>query len=209
MREYSDTKLIIIDTLQKVRESGGEAYSYANDYEVITKLKRFTDKSGVCLLLVHHTRKQQSDDKFDMISGTNGLMGCADGAFVLHKECRTSNTAILDVVGRDQQDQRIYLVRNEERLTWEFERVGCKPWKEPPDPLLEAVAKLVTPDSPTWRGTATEMAGALDMEIQPNILTRRLNVKAGKLFSDYQIEYAVKRTRIGSSISMKRQADTV
>ena len=77
VREHTDTRLIIIDTLQKIREAGAEKYSYANDYEVITKLKRFADISGVCLLVVHHTRKQQADDKFDMISGTNGLLGAA------------------------------------------------------------------------------------------------------------------------------------
>ena len=86
VREHTDTRLIIIDTLQKIREAGAEKYSYANDYEVITKLKRFADISGVCLLVVHHTRKQQADDKFDMISGTNGLLGAADGAFLLQKE---------------------------------------------------------------------------------------------------------------------------
>ena len=75
VREHPDTKLIIIDTLQKIREAGGEKYSYANDYEVVGKLKRLADDCGVCLLLVHHTRKQQADDKFDMISGTNGLLG--------------------------------------------------------------------------------------------------------------------------------------
>ena len=31
MREHPDTKLIIIDTMQKIREVGGEAYSYASD----------------------------------------------------------------------------------------------------------------------------------------------------------------------------------
>ncbi|MFR0786900.1 MAG: Arm DNA-binding domain-containing protein [Vescimonas sp.] len=30
------------------------------------------------------------DDKFDMIAGTNGLLGAADGGFVLYKEKRTS-----------------------------------------------------------------------------------------------------------------------
>ena len=65
VREHTDTRLIIIDTLQKIREAGAEKYSYANDYEVITKLKRFADISGVCLLVVHHTRKQQADDKFE------------------------------------------------------------------------------------------------------------------------------------------------
>ena len=83
VREHPNTKLIIIDTLQKIREAGGDKYSYANDYEVVGKLKRLADDCGVCLLLVHHTRKQQADDKFDMISGTNGLLGAADGAFLL------------------------------------------------------------------------------------------------------------------------------
>ena len=35
VREHPDTRLIIIDTLQKVREEDGGKYSYANDYGVI------------------------------------------------------------------------------------------------------------------------------------------------------------------------------
>ena len=64
MQEHTDTSLIIIDTLQKVREVGGDNYSYANDYEIITRLKQFADKYGICILLVHHTRKQTADDFF-------------------------------------------------------------------------------------------------------------------------------------------------
>ena len=93
VNEHPDTKLIIIDTLQKVREAGGDKFSYANDYEIVGKLKQFADKNHICLLLVHHTRKQQAEDKFDMISGTNGLLGAADGAFLLQKEKRTSDAA--------------------------------------------------------------------------------------------------------------------
>lgn len=78
-------------TPQKVREVGGDNYSYANDYQIITRLKALADNYGICLLLVHHTRKQQADDKFDMISGTTGLLGAADGVFLLTKEMRTSN----------------------------------------------------------------------------------------------------------------------
>ena len=50
--------------------------------------------------------------KFDMISGTSGLLGAADGAFLLQKEKRTGNAATLEVSGRDQQDQKLYLIRN-------------------------------------------------------------------------------------------------
>ena len=109
IREHPDVRLIIIDTLQKVREVGGDRYSYASDYEIVTKLKAFSDKYGICLLVVHHTRKMEAEDSFDMISGTNGLLGAADGAFILQKKKRTDNTAILDVVGRDQPDQELTL----------------------------------------------------------------------------------------------------
>ena len=120
LREHPDTSLIIIDTLQKVREIGGDNYSYANDYQIITRLKALADNYGICLLLVHHTRKQQADDKFDMISGTTGLLGAADGAFLLTKEIRTSNAACLDVSGRDQPDQRLHLsaMRKPLRGSW-------------------------------------------------------------------------------------------
>jgi hypothetical protein len=42
--EHPDTRLIIIDTLQKVREAGGDKFSYASDYDIVTKLKSFSDK---------------------------------------------------------------------------------------------------------------------------------------------------------------------
>ena len=122
VREHPDTRLIIVDTLQKVRETAGDNYSYSSDYEVIGKLKQFADKHGVCILLVHHTRKQPAGDTFEMISGTTGLLGCADGALLMQKEKRTDGKATLDVVGRDQPDQRLYLSKDQEHLVWELER---------------------------------------------------------------------------------------
>ena len=202
VEEHPDTRLIIIDTLQKVREAGGDKYSYANDYELVGKLKRFADGCGVCLLLVHHTRKQQADDRFDMISGTNGLAGAADGAFLLQKEKRTDDTATLDVTGRDQQDQRLHLTRDRERLIWMLDRTETELWNEALDPVLEAIADLITEDMPSWAGTATELADALKLDMKPNALAMRLNVRAGRLFVEYHIRYENARTHAGRSISL-------
>ena len=168
-------------------------------------MKQFADKNGVCLLLVHHTRKQPSGDKFEMISGTTGLLGCADGAFLLQKEKRTDQNATLDIVGRDQPDQRLHLTRNMERLTWELDHAETELWKQPPDPLLQKVASLLTEDAPEWSGSATELAAALQEEMPPNILTRQLNVKAGELQNEYGVEYTMKRTRNGSFIRLRKQ----
>ena len=169
---------------------------------MITKLKRFADASGVCVLLVHHTRKQQADDRFDKISGTNGLMGAADGAFLLQKERRTDSAATLDISGRDLQDQRLYLKKDEERLAWELERRETELHKELPDPVLEAVAALVTAERPEWNGTATDLAAVLGLDIQPNALTKRLNVRAGKLLLDFHIGYTNTHIRTGSRIRL-------
>ena len=69
-------------------------------------------------------------------------MGAADGAFVLSKEKQTYNNATLDVAGRDQQDMKIHLVRDAEKLIWNFEKSETELWKEPPEPLLEKLLQL-------------------------------------------------------------------
>ena len=201
--KHEGTKLIIIDTLQKIRELSGDKYSYANDYDIVTKLKKFADNFGVCLLLVHHTRKQQSDDCFETISGTNGLLGAADGAFLLHKEKRTASKALLDIVGRDQQDQRLHLEFNRERCIWELIKAENELWKLPDDPLLECVSKIVNLESAEWTGTATELISKLGLDISPNSLTRHLNVNADRLFNEYQISYESTRTHASRQIIFK------
>ncbi len=206
INEHPDTSLIIIDTLQKVREVGGESFSYASDYDIITQLKQFADSYKICLLLVHHTRKQKSEDTFDMISGTNGLLGAADGAFLLRKEKRTSNRATLEVSGRDQQDQKIVLVRNEERLSWDFESAETELWKSPPDPLLEKIAEFVTAENPEWTGTATELIEKIGTDTPVNAITKKLNINASRLLNEYQIRYQSSRSHDGRKLEFHFQA---
>ena len=194
VKQHKDARLIIIDTLQKVREVGGETFSYSNDYEIVTQLKAFSDKYGICLLVVHHTRKMESGDSFDMISGTNGLLGAADGAFIMQKKKRTDNTAVLDIVGRDQPDQELTIEFDRERCIWKFKKAETELWKQPPNPLLEAINGLLTEDKPEWEGTATELLKQLpDMQLSANVLSRKLNVVNSQLLNDYGIFYDNKR----------------
>ena len=194
LKEHKDARLIIIDTLQKVREVGGDRYSYSSDYEIVTKLKSFSDKYGVCLLVVHHTRKLESEDSFDMISGTNGLLGAADGAFIMQKKKRTDNTAVMDIVGRDQPDQELTIEFDRERCVWKFQKAETELWKQPPNPLLEVINEFLTEDRQEWEGTATELLKQLpDMQLSANVLSRRLNVVNSQLLNDYGIFYDNKR----------------
>ena len=194
LKERKDARLIIIDTLQKVREVGGDRYSYSSDYEIVTKLKSFSDKYGICLLVVHHTRKLESEDSFDMISGTNGLLGAADGAFIMYKKKRTDNEAVMDIVGRDQPDQELTIEFDRERCVWKFKKAETELWKQPPNPLLEAINVFLTEDRQEWEGTATELVKQLpDIQLQANVLSRRLNTVNSQLLNDYGIFYDNKR----------------
>ena len=116
VQEHQDTNLIIIDTMQKIREVGGEAYSYASDYEIIGRIKQFADQHGICVLTVHHTRKQQADDSFETISGTTGLLGCADGSLLMQKKKRTELDAVAKLVSTE-----------------------CREWIGSPSELAEAI----------------------------------------------------------------------
>ena len=202
MREYPNTKLIIIDTMQKIREVGGEAYSYASDYEIIGKLKQFADKYCICVLTVHHTRKQPAGDAFEMISGTTGLLGCADGSLLMQKKKRTALEATIDVVGRDQQDQILYLKKDPETQIWNLERMETEPHKEPPDPVLEAVARLVNVSQPEWAGSPSELAAAVQVDLAANALTKYLNVKSGRLLEEYRVSYENKARHAGRQVKL-------
>lgn len=202
VREHPDTRLIIIDTMQKIREVGGETYSYASDYEIIGKLKQFADKHCICVLTVHHTRKQPAGDSFEMISGTTGLLGCADGSLLMQKKKRTALEATIDVVGRDQQDQILYLSKDPNTQIWNLDRTETELHREPPDPTLEAVARLVTSEQPEWTGSPSELAEALDTGMVANALTKYLNIKCGRLKDEYGISYENKAKHSGRRVTL-------
>ena len=90
--QHPDTGLIVIDTLQKVRSNDQNNSMYASDYKEISALKALADKYNVCILLIHHLRKQAADDPFQQIAGSNGLMGASDTSWVMQRK-RMSQTA--------------------------------------------------------------------------------------------------------------------
>jgi RecA-family ATPase len=97
-----EAPLIILDTLGKVKPPKPPgADSYQVDYAIGAELKACIDSTpGASLLVVHHTRKQESSDFVDAVSGTNGIAGSADYLLVLSRK-RHSDEALLSVTGRD------------------------------------------------------------------------------------------------------------
>lgn len=205
MIRHSNTKLIVIDTLKKIRDKEQEQYSYNSDYEIIDSLKGFAEKYNICLLIVHHTRKQSADDIFDTISGSNGLLGAADGAFVMSKKNRITSKATMDIVGRDNPDQQLKLEFNREQWIWELISVENEVLEEPKIQLLEDVNALLTIENPIFNASANELIESLgNDELSPTTITRILNVNVDKLMNDYGITLEYKRTRTGRKIILTK-----
>lgn len=89
-------------------------------------------------------------------------------------------------------------------MLWSFDHADEDFWDEPPDPLLEAVAALLSPEQPKWNGTATALTEALKLDMKSNALSMRLNVNASRLHSDYGICYICSRSHAGRSIRLQR-----
>ena len=205
MAKHKETKLIVIDTLKKIRDKEQEQYSYNSDYEIIDNLKGFAEKHNICLLIVHHTRKQSADDIFDTISGSNGLLGAADGAFVMSKKNRITSKATMDIVGRDNPDQRLRLEFNREEFIWELVSVENEILEEPKIQLLEDVDALLTIENPIFKGSANELIDKIgNDEFSPTTITRMLNVNVDRLMNDYGITLEYKRNSAGRKIILTK-----
>ena len=169
LKKYPDTRLLIVDTLQKVR---GQALPregpYAQDYREMETLKGFMDKRGVSVLFVHHNRKMKDDgDPFNMISGTNGLMGAADTIWTITKANRADEEATLHVTGRDvaQSDTVIRF----DKSSWTWKPMGSADWLAEQrarlaydgSPIVKTIKKLLD-QSPghRWDGTAKDLMEA-------------------------------------------------
>ena len=137
-----------------------------------------------------------------MVSGTNGLSGNADGTLLMQKKKRTGLDATVDVVGRDQQDQILYLKKDVDTQIWNLEKVENELHIEPPDHVLEAVSGLVSAEQPVWTGSPSALANAVHVGMAANVLSKYLNVKSGRLLDEYHVRYENKVRHEGRRITL-------
>lgn len=152
-QSLSDLKIIVIDTLQKIRESTEN--NYGSDYKELSVLKSLADKLRIAILLVHHTRKNYDSDPFNMISGTTGLSGCVDGSFVLVENKRGSRKGKLYCVGRDIENLELNVFFENHHWTVTDE---VEPHKRDTFPFVIHDLML---DEISFRGSATELCKLL------------------------------------------------
>ena len=205
LKEYPDSRLIVIDTLQKVRTASKDN-AYASDYGDISLIKDFADRHSLAVIVVHHIRKQNDSDVFNKVSGTTGLTGSADATFVLEQESRASNAAKLYVTGRDTPYQEFTLRFRD--CSWELvERKEQEQIEREsiPDILFRLVKFMQGREE--WTGTATELLEQMgETGMPPNIMTKRLNEYRASFLSENNIRYGYHRKKGCREISLTRRS---
>ena len=66
--------------------------------------------------------------------------------------------------------------------------------------MLDEIAEFVLKENSYWEGSATELVSLVKVEIQPHVITRKLNVLAGRLYAEHEIYFRSERTHEGRKL---------
>lgn len=168
LTEHPDIKLIVVDVFQMIRQPAKRNQSgYDRDYDDFKILKNIADQYNKGLMLIHHTRKMKDpSDVFNELSGSVGVMGALDCAWVITKEDRYSEEGTLHITGRDMESQQLKIRFNKKCFQWEF--IGTaedveqqRLLKEYEDsPIAATIKKLVRQGGGHWEGSASDIKNA-------------------------------------------------
>ena len=121
--EVKNPRLIIIDTLAKVKQrtSKKSGTAYDHDNEMLRDIQKLAIKNGICILFVSHLSKASQDYSWDRIQGSVGMQGITDAMWMLDRG-DVSGQASLIGRGRDIMDFEYSLMWNPD--TWRYTYSG-------------------------------------------------------------------------------------
>ncbi len=198
------TKLIIIDTLQKIRDVRGDGYSYGLDYKDISILTKLSNKKNITMIIVHHLRKMKSEDSFEEISGTTGLTGAVDAMYVMKKQ--KNNDVVLEATGRDIETFDLKIRFNKENHQWELIHKSLEDFIED-EAILKVIEFMNTHHE--FKGSATRLSELLmenfKYEISNSSLARKLR-KFDWVLEDNDIDFEHHRTGSQRLLYLKKSS---
>ncbi len=157
--------LIIIDTLGRVRAGGKKSSenAYESDTRMYGELQKWATGHRLAVLVVHHLRKvKDSDDWFDKINGSNGLVGAADTVLGLGG-ARGEPVSRFMVSGRDIDGDYELAIRFDGGR-WVLESATGENWETERDfntsPTIRGVYRMMQ-CMPSWQGTANDLRDAI------------------------------------------------
>lgn len=162
---YSDIRLVVVDVFQLIKPAKKRGMdSYEADYTALGALNYIAKKRDICIILIHHTKKgRDPSDIFNNMSGSTAMAGAMDTIFIISRENRTDNDAILTVSGRDIEPQELAIRWNPKRFYWDFlgtqEDVAWNKLKNDYDnsDTVTTIKHLLDENSGSWKGTAEDI----------------------------------------------------
>ncbi|MBR6407874.1 MAG: AAA family ATPase [Clostridia bacterium] len=209
LRDRPATGLIFIDTLQMVRDNvSSKVNTYAQDYRDLSSLKRIADNHGICIYLVHHTRKERdSGNIFNDITGSTAIMGVSDTVMILRRDERFGDNATLSITGRDVEERKLRMQM--QGVRWEItEELNADDLRKErvPDFVFE-IAEYVFKNK-QFKGTISELLSAVgNTELKPNIASKYLTRYYGDFLAPIGISYEYRKTASARTIILELHDD--
>ena len=204
LKDYPSTGLLFIDTLQMVRDNvSAKVNAYAQDYKDLSSLKKIADNHGICIFVVHHTRKERDGGNiFNDMTGSTGIMGVADTGMILRKEDRFGDNATLCITGRDVEEKKLKMQMR--GVKWEItEELSADDLRKEriPDFVFKVVDFLF--EHRQFEGTVTELLAAVgNTELKPNVASKYLTRFYSEVFAPMGITYEYRKTAAARTISL-------
>lgn len=204
LKDYPSTGLLFIDTLQMVRDNvSAKVNAYAQDYKDLSSLKKIADNHGICIFVVHHTRKERDGGNiFNDMTGSTGIMGVADTGMILRKEDRFGDNATLCITGRDVEEKKLKMQMH--GVKWEItEELSADDLRKEriPDFVFKVVDFLF--EHRKFDGTVTELLAAVgNTELKPNVASKYLTRFYSEVFAPMGITYEYRKTAAARTISL-------
>ena len=120
LEENPDIRLVVIDSLTRFRSIPDiRAPAFMADYEAVNELHDLSKQHpGVCIDVIHHTRKAKSEDPIDDISGTYGLTAACDGYMIMRHH---ADGAVLHAGGRMwTRNEQNFTMKRGANHTWDM-----------------------------------------------------------------------------------------
>ena len=204
LKDYPSTGLLFIDTLQMVRDNvSAKVNAYAQDYKDLSSLKKIADNHGICIFVVHHTRKERDGGNiFNDMTGSTGIMGVADTGMILRKEDRFEDNATLCITGRDVEEKKLKMQMC--GVKWEItEELSADDLRKEriPDFVFKVVDFLF--EHRKFEGTVSELLAAVgNTELKPNVASKYLTRFYSEVFAPMGITYEYRKTAAARTISL-------
>ncbi len=204
LKDYPSTGMLFIDTLQMVRDNvSAKVNAYAQDYKDLSSLKKIADNHGICIFVVHHTRKERDGGNiFNDMTGSTGIMGVADTGMILRKDDRFGDNATLCITGRDVEEKKLKMQMR--GVKWEItEELSADDLRKEriPDFVFKVVDFLF--EHRQFEGTVTELLAAVDnTELKPNVASKYLTRFYSEVFAPMGISYEYRKTAAARIISL-------